>query len=48
MEWSYILTNYDIQENDGREIVLKAMGPAINKAVAITEIIKVGFFLSFK
>ncbi|XP_074349241.1 uncharacterized protein LOC141688985 isoform X2 [Apium graveolens] len=29
-----------LQENDGREIVLKAMGPAINKAVAITEIIK--------
>ncbi|KAK1355932.1 Alba domain-containing protein [Heracleum sosnowskyi] len=29
-----------LQENDGREIVLKAMGPVINKAVAITEVIK--------
>jgi DNA-binding protein len=34
------------QEKGVKEIVLKAMGQAISKTVAITEIIKVGLFLA--
>lgn len=33
------------QEKQAREVVLKAMGQAISKTVAIAEIIKVGFSL---
>lgn len=41
----YIL--YFIQEKNAKEIVLKAMGQAINKTVAIAEILKVFFCTMF-
>jgi DNA-binding protein Alba len=36
-----VLFGFDIQEKGSSEIVLKAMGRAINKTVTIAEIIKV-------
>lgn len=36
-----------IQERSGKEIVLKAMGQAISKTVAIAEIIKVACLFLF-
>ena len=40
----YVFVLFSIQEKRVREIVLKAMGQAISKTVAIAEIIKVGAF----
>jgi DNA-binding protein len=41
------LISFSKQEKRVNEIVLKAMGQAISKTVAIAEIIKVGLFLAF-